>query len=90
MYPMSQRCTLFGKYLNLTHIQWLFINQIFEYRSYSLLCEGVDEIVDEMNSIKVNLNLPITLYEEILPAPDECKLLISIEFDDYLNCMTCS
>ena len=33
----------------------------------------MDDIIDELNSIKTYLNLPVTLYDEIMPVTDECK-----------------
>jgi hypothetical protein len=38
---------------------------------YSLLCQSVDQITTEFLNIKKNLNLPITLTDEVFPNTDE-------------------
>jgi hypothetical protein len=38
---------------------------------HNILCSTMDEIIDELTSIKTYMNLPVTLYEEILPITDE-------------------
>ena len=43
---------------------------------YDILCSAIDEIYTDLNGLKLNLNLPVELGDDVYPSIDESKLYI--------------
>lgn len=43
--------------------------------SYNVLCQTIDETVNEINNLKTHLRLIATSNEDVYPAFDKCKII---------------